>query len=155
TRTHSIAEYQAATRRSGETFLAYWIGPGRSYLWLISGKQFAAYSLPAEGEITELVERHQSSLEHAGSPRMGANSAGAKLFQCLLAQYSGVLQAGAKYLIVPDGPLYALNFETLPVPGDGTHFWIEDATVAVAPSLDLLLARQVAPRRDRSLLLIG
>jgi CHAT domain-containing protein/Tfp pilus assembly protein PilF len=155
TRTHSIREYQAAAGRSGATFLAYWIGPERSYLWAISAKQFAAYQLPPEHEITDLVERQQSSFEHGGTPRMDANSAGARLFQCLLAQHPGVLKPGDKYLIVPDGPLYALNFETLPVPGDRPHFWIEDATVAVAPSLDLLLARRIATRRDRSLLLIG
>jgi CHAT domain-containing protein/Tfp pilus assembly protein PilF len=155
TRTHSIAEYRAAARRGGATFLAYWIGPEQSYLWVISATQFAAYSLPAEREIANLVERHQSSFEHGGTPRMEASSAGAKLFQCLLAQHSGVLKPGDKYLIVPDGPLYALNFETLPVPNDRPHFWIEDATVAVAPSLDLLLARHAPARRDRSLLLIG
>jgi CHAT domain-containing protein len=155
TRTHSIAEYQTAARKSGATFLAYWIGPERSYLWLVSAGQFAAYSLPAEREITDLVERHQNSFEHGGTPRMDANSAGAKLLQCLLAQHSGVLKPGDKYVIVPDGPLYALNFETLPVPGDRPHFWIEDATVAFAPSLDLLLARHLPARRDRSLLLVG
>jgi CHAT domain-containing protein/tetratricopeptide (TPR) repeat protein len=155
TRTHSVAEYQAAARRSGATFLDYWIGPERSYLWVISGTQFAAYSLPPEREIGDLVERYQASFEHGGTPRMNANSTGAKLFECLLLQHPGVLNPGDKYLIVPDGALYALNFETLPVSGDRPHFWIEDATVAVAPSLDLLLARHVGARRERSLLLIG
>ena len=39
-RGHTIAEYQAAARASGTTFLAYWIGPEHSYLWAISGTQF-------------------------------------------------------------------------------------------------------------------
>jgi CHAT domain-containing protein len=108
--------------------------------------------MPREREISGLVEQYQSSFENGGTPQ---TDAGAKLFQCLLGHVPGVLKPGGKYVIVPDGPLYALNFETLPLPGDHPHFWIEDATVAVAPSLDLLLARRVAPRRDRSLLLIG
>ena len=57
---------------------------------------------------------------------------------------------------MPDGPLYALNFETLPVGGSRPHYWIEDATVALAPSLNLLLARPVAASEPgRSLLLVG
>jgi len=150
---YGIAQYQAAARASGATFLSYWIGPERSYLWAISGNRFASYPLPAEPEIRSLVERYQRAIERDASANPDDVSAGAKLFQVLLP--SEVLKEGGRYLIVPDGPLYALNFETLPVPGDRPPYLIEDATVAVAPSLDLLLANQVQPSRGRSLLLVG
>jgi CHAT domain-containing protein len=152
-RSFRIAEYQAASRASGATFLAYWVGPERSSLWAISGTQFASYPLPAEPEIRRLVEQYQRPIERGGSPRPEDAAAGTKLFQLLLPP--AVLKRGGRYLIVPDGPLYALNFETLPVPGDRPRFWIEDATVAVAPSLELLLGRQMKPARGRSLLLVG
>lgn len=152
---YSIAEYEAAASKSGATLLAYWIGPERSYLWAISGSHLACYHLPPEREITSLVEKYQNGVERAGQMRPDERSAGAKLFQILVAQHPGLLKPGGKYLIVPDGPLYALNFETLPVPGEHPHFWIEDATIAVAPSLELLLARNAPPRRGRSLLLVG
>jgi CHAT domain-containing protein len=48
-----------------------------------------------------------------------------------------------------------LNFETLPVAAGGTRYWIEDATISVAPSLDLLLERERKPRKTHSLLLVG
>jgi len=150
---YGIAQYQATARASGATFLSYWIGPERSYLWAISGKGFTSFSLPSEPEIRGLVERYQRAIERDASIKPDDRSAGAKLFQMLLP--SEVLKEGGRYLIVPDGPLYALNFETLPVPGDRPHYWIEDATVAVAPSLDLLLANQVQPSPGRSLLLVG
>jgi CHAT domain-containing protein/predicted negative regulator of RcsB-dependent stress response len=154
-RSYTIAEYQAAARTSGATFLAYWIGPQRSYLWAIAATQFRTYPLPPEAEIRSLVERYQQAVESGGAAR-GDSAAGAQLFQLLLAKNSGVLKPGGRYLIVPDGPLYALNFETLPVGGDRPHYWIEDATVALAPSLNLLLARPVAaPEPGRSLLLVG
>jgi CHAT domain-containing protein len=60
-------------------------------------------------------------------------------------------------VIAPDGPLCALNFETLPIPGSTPHFWIQDVTISVAPSLSLL-ALGGAPRKPGgppSLLLIG
>jgi CHAT domain-containing protein/Tfp pilus assembly protein PilF len=150
---YGIARYQAAARASGATFLSYWIGPERSYLWTISPNHFASYSLPPEPEIRGLVERYQRAIERDASAKADDASAGAKLFQTLLP--SGILQEGGRYLIVPDGPLYALNFETLPVPGNRRHYWIEDATIAVAPSLDLLLANQLQPPPGRSLLLVG
>src|SRR5262249_10513745 len=134
---YSIASYQAAARASRATFLSYWIGPRHSYLWAISGDRFASYPLPPQAEIRGLVERYQHAIERDASAKADDLSAGAQLFRVLLP--SDVLKREGRYLIVPDGPLYALNFETLPVPANHPHFWIEDATIAVAPSLDLLL----------------
>jgi CHAT domain-containing protein len=58
-------------------------------------------------------------------------------------------------VIVADGPLHALNFETLPLPGDPPRLWIEEATLSRAPSLGLLLDPSPQSRTGRSLLLIG
>jgi CHAT domain-containing protein len=54
---------------------------------------------------------------------------------------------------VPDGPLFGLNLETLP--GPGGHYWLEDATVMVTPSLDLLRSRPEVSTSNRSALLVG
>ena len=152
-RSNGIADYRAAARASGATFLAYWIGPEHSYLWAISGAQFDSYALPAEPDIRRLVEQYQRAIERDASARKNGTDAGAKLFEILLPP--AVLKRGGRYLIVPDGPLYALNFETLPVPGEDRRYWIEEATVAVAPSLELLLGKRVEPSAGRSLLLVG
>jgi CHAT domain-containing protein/Flp pilus assembly protein TadD len=154
-RSHGIADYEAAARKSGTTFLNYWIGAEHSYLWAISGTLFESYRLPAEPEIRRLIEQYQHAVEAGAAPRPEDTAAGEKLYNLLLAQCSGVLKKGGKYVIVPDGPLYGLNFETLPVPGESPHYWIEDATVSVAPSLDLLLARHAARQRGGPLLLVG
>ncbi|PWT97837.1 MAG: hypothetical protein C5B51_30480 [Terriglobia bacterium] len=152
-RSYELAKYKAAARAGETTFLAYWIGPERSYLWAVSASRFATYRLPGEAEIRRLVERHQRAIERGGSPRADDRAAGEKLFHLLVPE--PLRQDGGSYLIVPDGPLYALNFETLPVGGIRPHFWIEDATVAVAPSLDLLLGREAKPIKRRSVLLVG
>jgi CHAT domain-containing protein/Flp pilus assembly protein TadD len=149
----AIDEYCAAARKSNLTFLAYWIGPEHSYLWAISGAGFNSYPLPPEREIRSLVEQYQSAIERGGPLRPNETAAGAKLFETLLP--ANIRKPGSRYIIVPDGPLYALNFETLPVPGEPPHFWIENATVALAPSLDMLLDRPARPSRARSLLLVG
>jgi CHAT domain-containing protein len=59
-------------------------------------------------------------------------------------------------VIVPDGALNTLNFETLPVPGETRHYWIEDVEIAVAPSLGTLSIKpSLSSSGERSVLLIG
>jgi CHAT domain-containing protein len=59
-------------------------------------------------------------------------------------------------VVVPDGPLYSLNLETLPVLDATPHYFLQDATISVAPSLALVGASTWPhPREPGSLLLIG
>jgi CHAT domain-containing protein len=58
-------------------------------------------------------------------------------------------------VIVPDGALYGLNFETLPVDGPHRHYWIEDAEIQIAPSLAMLGGTPPPAAPGRSLLLFG
>jgi CHAT domain-containing protein len=59
-------------------------------------------------------------------------------------------------ILLPDGSLYGLNFETLIVPGPKPHYWIEDVTLTTASSLTLLASAVVrsAPK-EKSMFLIG
>ncbi len=48
---------------------------------------------------------------------------------------------GSRVLIVPDGVLNGLNFETLLTPAStGFHYWIEDVTIRSANSIRMLSA---------------
>jgi hypothetical protein len=49
--------------------------------------------------------------------------------------------------IAPDGLLHAIPFDALFVP-DRHHYWIQDVTVLIAPSLTLLATRAPAPSSD-------
>jgi CHAT domain-containing protein len=82
--------------------------------------------------------------------------AGDALYSMLIAPVARHIPAGASVRIVADGSLHGLNFETLPVPGGDRRYWIEEVTLAIAPSLGLL-ASAPAPRpaAERSLLLVG
>ena len=148
----NISQYQSAARKAGVTFLAYWIAPKSSYLWAISGDRFAAFRLPGEDALVPLVERYQRSIENDGPVHVADPVSGARLYQTLLSPARSFLHRGGRYVIVPDGPLYSLNFETLPA---GSHYWIQDATVAIAPSLELLISPRPKPLAGKSLLLIG
>jgi CHAT domain-containing protein len=110
--------------------------------------------LPPEHEIAAAVGDYRAMLGNAlANPLAGRDTPGDRLYALLVAP--AALPPQAKVIIVPDGALYGVNFETLPVEGPRRHYWIEDAEVQVTPSLSMLSAgpkkRAHAPR----LLLIG
>lgn len=144
-----IAVYQAAARAANVTFLSYWIAPEKSYLWEITGNGFITVPLPGEPKIRELVEHYQAGLE---KDRTIDRKSGEQLFDLLLG--NSLPSTRGRFVIVPDGPLFGLNLETLPAGPDG-HFWLEDATVMVTPSLDLLRSNRENGAPNRSLLLVG
>jgi CHAT domain-containing protein len=90
------------------------------------------------------------------NPLTQGGTPGARLFQALIAPASPALTPNAPVVIVPDGALHRLNFETLVASGgSGSHYWIEDAEVQIAPSLMLLATRQPQRPAHQSVLLIG
>lgn len=67
-----------------------------------------------------------------------------------------MLPPGARVVIIPDGSLNTLNFETLVAPTPAAHYWIEDATVVYASSLRMLSGTRLgAPAPKERLLLMG
>jgi CHAT domain-containing protein len=77
------------------------------------------------------------------------------LSDILLSPVRPYLKKGDRVIVVPDGALSAVNFETLPVFEGTPHYWLEDATVAVAPALYTLDSPPPVAKGRRSLLLIG
>jgi CHAT domain-containing protein len=57
--------------------------------------------------------------------------------------------------VVPDGPLHQLNLETLPVYGDNPHYWIEDASVSIAPSFGVFEPAKRRSAGAKRALIIG
>ena len=133
------------SRRAGGTILFYALEQEHSYLWAISPHQVKMFPLTAnQAEVDTAVQNYRKKLE--GPPEiLEASNDGSVLYQMLVAPAEKVLQESLKkesaaknIFIVPDGALNSLNFETLlPRPH---HYWIEDVTIANAPSLRLLPA---------------
>lgn len=150
------ARFLRLARDSGSVLLSYWLGPERSLLWVVTPTRIVTLPLPPEREIRKLVLGYRTFLETQGDALATDYPGGPKLWNALVAPARAYLPPGVRVTIVPDGVLHSLNFETLPVPGNPPHYWIEDATVSIAPSLGLLLAN-AAPRSAAAptLLLIG
>ncbi|HZU27648.1 MAG TPA: CHAT domain-containing protein [Bryobacteraceae bacterium] len=148
------AVYENVARESDSTLLSYWVTPGKSRLWVINSEGLSTYSLPSESELRSLVDAHQKLIENLEDPLTSGDAAGQKLYAALIAPAEAAIRKTGRVILLPDGPLYSLNFETLPVPGPSPHYWIEDAVVSISPSLELL--RPAKPEASqRSLLLIG
>jgi CHAT domain-containing protein len=150
-------DLRALAARSRATLLSYWIAPGKSYVWVVDASGIRMCTLPGDTELRDLVRQHQAAVQDALGDPLAEQSAGTRLFDLLVAPFAAALPKNARVIVVPDGPLYGLNFETLPVARERPHYWIEDAEIQVAPSLALLHASAGAKPEigGRPLLLIG
>jgi CHAT domain-containing protein len=154
-------------RKTGTTLLFYWLGGDQSYLWIINSPKITLIRLPAQREIISRVTRYQKALLDMDDPRQTGDPDGQALYQILVAPAAKLIRPNAKVMILDDGPLSRLNFETLLAPGPSTqaspnstpspatHYWIDDVTLLSAPSLDLLAAAKPARSNNRKLLLLG
>lgn len=128
---------------SGAILLSYWLAPRRSLLWVIDSAGLHSFALPKEEEIEAQVRRYNDAIQGGEKPIETGNEAGRWLFANLLGEH---VPKGSHVVIEPDGDLHQLNFESLPA-ADGRHYWIEDATVSIAPSMGLLRRSEYLPAR--------
>ena len=139
------------------TILYYWLGEHQSYLWAIDSHAVRNFSLPPTGEIETIVRRYREALVNGEDVLSNANQDGMQLYQTLVAPAASYLPKNSHVIIVPDGSLTGLNFETLLVPGNpAPHYWIEDAVIVNAQSLRLVLSgRDSSQPRTGKMLLVG
>ena len=151
-----VLDARSISRRAKCALLFYWLGEKQSYLWAITPQKSTLFSLPPRADIDSVVQRYRKSLN--GPQDVLESGDGRTLYRMLIAPAQGLLTRGAKVLIIPDGSLNNLNFETLVVTDARPHFWIEDAELANASSLRVLaasLARHNIRENKHRLLLIG
>jgi len=142
-------------RKTGATVLFYWLGKQQSYLWAVTAGKTSLFTLPAQREIALRIERYRKALLGPTLGRDTNNADGQALYRMLVAPAADLIPANANVVVVCDGPLSLLNFETLLVPGPAPHYWIEDANVVSAPSLYMLAAAKAPAATSKKLLLLG
>ncbi len=151
----SAAELRQAAKRSGRVFLSYWLAPAQSYVWIVTPARVEHFPLGPAAGIESLVETSRQSMREWDLLAKESPEA-RRLYDAVLGRVAPLIPANARVVIVPDGALHYLNFETLPVNPDKPHYWIEDATVAVAPSLAIAAAAPLPKAsRHESLLIMG
>jgi len=147
---------QQVAKKANAVLLFYWLGPEHSYLWAVTSRRTALIQLPHASEIDAAVERYRKFLVNSRDPLETENEDAGTLYKALVQPARALIPPNSRVIIIPDGSLDNLNFETLLVPGLRLHYWIEDATVVTANSLRLLAASSPAPASSAGkLLLIG
>jgi CHAT domain-containing protein len=154
--TASVLKASAIAQGAQGNILFYWLGEKSSYLWLITSRRVTLFTLPSRTEIEAVSQRYHQSLLGPEDPLQSLDHDGQWLYTTLIAPVSASLTTH-KVILIPDGNLNDLNFETLIVPDPKPHFWIEDVTLSNASSLRLLASatRSSLPASERKLLLIG
>ena len=147
---------QQLAARFHSTLLFYSLGTARSYLWVITSQKTTLLDLPPRSEIDPLVKSYHDRILDGENPLEAAGSPGSKLYSILIQPAEKLLPHNSRVIILPDGSLYSLNFETLIVPGASPHYWIQDVTLTTANSLTLLQrSRLSSPPRNARLFLVG
>jgi CHAT domain-containing protein/Tfp pilus assembly protein PilF len=148
---------QQAAKRLNSLALSYWLGTDQSFLWVVTPQHTALFTLPPGAEIDALVQSYRRALLNPPDVLETRNAAGQKLYDLLVAPAAKIIPKNARVIILPDGSLYGLNFETLLVPSPQLHYWIEDVDVTYASSLNLLAAGAFDHPAEsaKKLLLIG
>lgn len=148
----SSIDPQQLARSRGAVVLVYWLAPERSFLWAVTADATHVFSLPPSRTIEAEVDAYARELL---GPRSAISQRGARLWRTLVGPAASLLPArDARVIVVPDGRLHALNFETL-VAGTPPHYWIEDATIETAASLQLAGGGASRERGGDRMLLIG
>lgn len=149
------------------TLLFYWLGESESYLWAITPGKVAVFTLPARKQIAGHVERYRKTILELRDPLRAGDQDGEWLYRTLVAPASGLIRNGKQVVLLVDGELSELNFETLLVPdvathspqnqasGAKVHYLIEDVTLTSAPSLAMAEAAQGSANHGKGLLILG
>jgi CHAT domain-containing protein len=161
-RLHAEA-FRGIARRNGAILLSYWLGRARSHAWVVNAREIHHVPLPPAAEIEGSAREYQDAIERRlADPLRTPIPAGERLYQLLIAPLRAWIPAGSHVILAVDGALHGLNLEALPVPplqpGGVPRYWIEDVTVAIAPSLGLLAeraSRAATGSGARRLLLLG
>ena len=147
------------------TLLFYWVGEKQSYLWTITPARVTMFLLPPREQIASHVKSYSNAILNFQDPRADGNQDGLWLYNALVAPARALIQPRKPVVILDDGTLSELNFDTLLVPGPGaakdndanatTHYLIEDFPLVSAPSLAMFGAHEDTRDRGARMLLLG
>jgi CHAT domain-containing protein len=146
-------------------FIEFVLCENKSFAWVIQHDQLHAVTLPAGPEIEAAVAAYRNEFSGkinsltALQAISKQKAQGQQLYQKLFQPLEPYLTTARKLIIVPDGALAYLPFETL-VSGakGGTNYLLERFAISYAPSasaLAALRAHQTAVRNTNGLIAFG
>jgi CHAT domain-containing protein/predicted negative regulator of RcsB-dependent stress response len=147
-------DFAKVARGQGAVILSYWVGGQRSYMWLTTGEGSRMFKLRDTTMLDAQIRKYRREIDDR-SDFLRHSESSIALYNELIAPAAAYILQNANVVVIPDGPLADLNFETLVMPGSPARYWMEIVSLRVAPSLTLLHSREPPEVHIGSLLLVG
>jgi CHAT domain-containing protein/uncharacterized protein HemY len=152
----SPEQVQTGLKEDGATLVQYALGEHRSFVWVLTPQSLIMKALPRRAEIERQVRRYRRILtaHPKGSEAIALYQQYAQRMYVLLIRPIERHLAGERQLvIVPDGILHYLPFETL----QGRRRLVEDYTISYVPSASVLgsLRQRQKQRQDHQKILLA
>ena len=106
-------ECAKVARAAHATILFYWLGREHSYFWAITPNRTARFQLPPASEIDAAVLRYRQALLGWQDVLKTTNADGTHLYDVLVAPARKLIPPNSRVILITDGSLDSLNFETL------------------------------------------
>jgi len=155
----SIQRLQADFLDGKTGLIEYFLGDARSYMFFITRSGAKLFVLPPREAIERSVRGYLKALSNPDGRGFSGMLAAERIAGELLPPLAGLPAEDLKRLIIiPDGVLYYLPFETLrPASPPASGFLIEQFEISYAPSCSSLvfLSRKAAGHWSKTLLALG
>ena len=137
----SADQLQKQMEREQKALAEFFLGENRSFVWLFARGQSYVEILPPRKQIESAVKAYLDKLAvtpnryYTGREIAKLREQGSELFATLFGGLSKRIGPGQRLIIVPDGLLYYLPFETLIHNG---HYLLEDHEISYDSSASML-----------------
>jgi len=140
----SMSQIQDYLRQNKTAVFEYLLGDERSYLAFLTGSAFKVFPLPSRSSVENSIRLYIKMVSSSSEEKFRGGLAARRLYQELLFPITQARPGDIENLvIIPDGLLYYLPFETLisgDEPGVGSgRFLVENFSVSYAPSVSALM----------------
>ena len=158
----SVEDIQNLLTRK-EALLEYYLGENQSVMFLITKSEFRVFSLPTRAKLEKSIKAYIKILSNPTKEKFAGTLAAKRIYKELLIPVEKFLKRPIENLIIiPDGILYYLPFETLIRENQNQskegYYLIEEFKISYAPSSSILLFilnKQSNLKFSKSLLAFG
>lgn len=144
----TLSQVQKNMLGEKEVLLEFVLGDEQSYLWAVNKNKSNWYPLPPRKEIEAQVGEYLSQINHPPETYRSPVSSGQNLYDVLLKPATAFWEKDCDLIIVPDGILHYLPFETLvrTIENGTPRYLIDSCNVSYAQSATVLhLIKQRPP----------
>jgi CHAT domain-containing protein len=150
----NIAAVQRTLKTRHQVLLDYQVTDDESYLWVITPNKFKIFHLPSHQELHSLIDAYNKAIQE--QRKIDDSFGGEELYKAIIQPAEALIPPGSQVVIIPSKILSLVDFETLIVPGNKPHYWIEDVVIQNLGSLSEMAGPSPVRRHlAKELLLIG